>query len=161
MYGFIDNADFLASLYFSTLSKKTTKVSHAITEKYPQALLEALVIHSFLGSLGYSLESQMFILFNDCDVFVLLKAEGKSLALRAGRAEYDTKEIVTLWKKPAYQVERGRVNDSRRKRGNLRSFKGKRAQHSDNSCSCSGQPKKVSEKSTRPLVKLAHNRPAL
>lgn len=69
-----------------------------ITEKYPQTLLEALAIHSFLGSLGYSLKSEMFILFNERDVCVLLKAEGKSIAIRAGRAEHDTEKMVALWK---------------------------------------------------------------
>ncbi len=66
--------------------------------KYPPTLIEAIATHSLLSALGYSTADNLFMSISEKDVEVLLRAEGKQVALRMGTPEVPPLELAKLWR---------------------------------------------------------------
>jgi hypothetical protein len=66
-------------------------------DRYPQTLRDAAAVHSILNTLGYSPKDEIFLILDAAGVAVQLKAEGRSWAIRIGKAERPLPEMKELW----------------------------------------------------------------
>lgn len=65
--------------------------------KYPPTLLYAITTHSLLYTLGYSLETEVFVVMQPGSVIVLLQADGLEAMLRMGEPELEMAEMEARW----------------------------------------------------------------
>ena len=66
-------------------------------DQYPQSLQDAMALHSFFNTIGYSLENEVFLGLIGEDVIVELRAEGREGPFRIGKAEHEQPVMQEKW----------------------------------------------------------------
>ncbi len=75
---------------------KTVQASRWNPNRYPQTLLEAMTVHAFYLTLGYSAD-EIFIILSPEAVMVKLESRGNSFTYEAGVPEHSMKKMKWFW----------------------------------------------------------------